>query len=108
MPTTAAWSVYVLQCADGSYYTGVTNDLTRRLDQHGAGTASKYTRCRRPVRLACTLGSWPTRGAALRLEARIKAMTRAQKQRLVDDGGGQAPALRERAFTTSRPGGRQR
>ena len=47
MPTTAAWSVYVLQCADGSYYTGVTNDLARRLDQHGAGTASKYTRCRR-------------------------------------------------------------
>ena len=83
MPTTTGWSVYVLECADGSYYTGVTNDLARRLDQHHAGTASKYTRCRLPVRLACTLGSWPTRGPALTLEARIKAMTRRQKQTVI-------------------------
>ena len=77
------WSVYVLECGDGSYYTGVTNDLTRRLDQHRAGKASKYTRSRLPVRLACALGAWPTRGPALQLEARIKAMTRRQKQRLL-------------------------
>jgi predicted GIY-YIG superfamily endonuclease len=83
----------MLECADGSYYTGVTNDLTRRLDQHRAGTASKYTRCRLPVRLACTLGSWPTRGPALKLEARIKAMTRLQKQTLITlrDGSPRAP-----------------
>ena len=79
------WSVYVLECGDGSYYTGVTNDLTRRLDAHRAGKASKYTRCRLPVRLAGTLGTWPTRGAALRLEARIKSMTRRQKQALLGD-----------------------
>ena len=77
------WSVYVLECADGSYYTGVTNNLARRLDQHRAGTASKYTRGRLPIRLACTLGAWPTRGPALKLEARIKAMTRLQKQALL-------------------------
>jgi putative endonuclease len=84
----ATWSVYVLECADGSYYTGVTNDLTRRLDAHRAGKASKYTRGRRPVRLACALGAWPGRGPALRLEASIKAMTRRQKQDLIRREGG--------------------
>jgi putative endonuclease len=75
--------VYVLRCADGSYYTGITNNLARRLTAHRAGTASKYTRCRLPVRVACTLGSWPTRGPALQLEARIKGMTRPQKKDLI-------------------------
>jgi putative endonuclease len=75
--------VYVLECADGSYYTGVTNDLPRRLDQHRAGKASKYTRGRLPIRLACTLGAGPARGPALKLEASIKAMTRRQKQALI-------------------------
>jgi putative endonuclease len=77
------WSVYVLRCADGSYYTGITNDLTRRLGAHRAGKASKYTRARLPVRLACIVGSWPTRGLALRLEAHVKTMTRVQKHALV-------------------------
>jgi putative endonuclease len=77
------WSVYVLRCADGSYYTGITNDLTRRLLAHRAGKASKYTRARLPVRLACTLGTAATRGAALRLEAQIKAMTRREKLALI-------------------------
>ena len=84
------WSVYVLRCADGSYYTGVTNNLTRRLDTHRAGKASKYTRGRLPVRLACALGSWTTRGPALQLEARIKAMTRLQKRALIHHEGGVA------------------
>lgn len=82
------WSVYVLECADGSYYTGVTNDLSRRIEAHRAGTASKYTRGRRPVRLVCAMPSVPTRGAALRLEARMKAMTRLQKQALIREQGG--------------------
>jgi putative endonuclease len=87
-PKTIAWSVYLLRCADGSYYTGITNDLTRRLEAHRAGKASKYTRCRLPVRLACALGSWPTRGPALQLEARIKTMTRLQKRSLIRQEGG--------------------
>jgi putative endonuclease len=77
------WSVYVLRCADGSYYTGITNDLARRLVAHRAGKASKYTRARLPLRLACVLGAWPTRGEALRHEARIKTLTRGQKHALV-------------------------
>ena len=80
------WSVYVLRCADGSLYTGITNDLTRRLKAHRAGTASKYTRSRRPVRLMWTTGSWRARGPALKREARIKAMTRRQKEDLCRSG----------------------
>ena len=86
----AGWSVYVLECADGSYYTGITNDLPRRLEAHGAGTASKYTRGRRPVRLVCEIGSWPTRGAALKHEARMKGMTRLQKQARIREAGEEA------------------
>ena len=73
----------MLRCADGSYYTGITNDLGRRLGAHRAGKASRYTRARLPVRLACVLDSWETRGEALRSEARVKALTRSQKQALV-------------------------
>ena len=78
----------MLRCADGSYYTGVTNDLMRRIDAHRAGKASKYTRGRLPVVLACTLGVCPTRGDALKLEARIKALTRREKERLIRQEGG--------------------
>jgi len=74
--------VYILRCADGSLYTGWTNDLERRLAAHSAGRASRYTRSRLPVTLAA---AWPVcdRGAALREEARIKALPRAQKLRLL-------------------------
>jgi len=76
-----AW-VYVLRCRDGSLYTGWTNDLQSRLARHSAGKASRYTASRLPVRLA---GAWPMpdRGAAMREEARIKALTRAEKLALV-------------------------
>jgi putative endonuclease len=79
--TPAAW-VYVLRCADGSLYTGWTVDLERRLAAHSAGTASRYTRSRLPVVLAA---SWAQadRSTARREEARIKALPRAAKLRLV-------------------------
>jgi putative endonuclease len=48
----AAWSVYLLKCADQSLYCGVTTDLEVRLQKHNQGTASRYTRARRPVTLA--------------------------------------------------------
>ena len=76
------WIVYVLRCRDGSLYTGMTNDLPRRLAAHRAGRGSAYTRSRRPVRLAYREGQ-PDRGAALRREAAIKRLTRAQKLALV-------------------------
>jgi predicted GIY-YIG superfamily endonuclease len=76
-----AW-VYLLRCADGSLYTGWTVDLDRRLARHAAGTASAYTRSRRPVALALAL-PMPDRSSARREEARIKALPRAAKLALV-------------------------
>ncbi len=74
--------VYLLRCSDDSLYTGWTTDLDRRLAAHAAGTASRYTRSRRPITLA---GAWPMddRTAARREEARIKALPRAAKLALV-------------------------
>ena len=81
----SAW-VYLLRCADGSLYTGWTVDLDRRLARHAAGTASAYTRTRRPVQLALAL-PMPDRTSARREEARIKALPREQKLGLVTSGG---------------------
>lgn len=77
--------VYVLRCRDGSLYAGAAKDLGRRLGQHQAGTASKYTRARRPVRLVWSrrVRTWQR---ALRLERRIKQLTRAEKLALVAGG----------------------
>jgi putative endonuclease len=77
-----AW-VYLLRCADGTLYTGWTVDLDARLRRHAAGTASAYTRSRRPVALAVAL-AMPDRTAARREEARIKALDRRAKQALID------------------------
>lgn len=76
------WLVYLLRCRDGSLYTGVTNDLPKRLRAHAAGKASKYTRSRIPVTL---VHSEPQRSksAALKREVAIKRMARRQKELLV-------------------------
>jgi putative endonuclease len=70
--------VYLLRCRDGSLYTGITNDLARRLAKHRAGTASAYTRSRRPLVLAYHEPQ-PDRGAALRREAAIRRLSRREK-----------------------------
>jgi putative endonuclease len=73
--------VYLLRCADDSLYCGWTTDVRRRLAAHEAGTASRYTRSRRPVDLAAVI-EVGDRSAALREEARIKRLPRAAKLRL--------------------------
>jgi putative endonuclease len=75
----------MLRCGDGTLYTGITNDLARRLARHRAGTASAYTRSRQPVQLAYREVQ-PSRSRALRREAALKRMPRAAKLLLV--GGG--------------------
>jgi putative endonuclease len=70
--------VYLLHCADDSLYCGWTTDVERRMAAHQAGTASRYTRSRRPVRLA-TVIEVADRSAALREEARIKGLPRSAK-----------------------------
>jgi len=75
--------VYLLRCADDSLYCGWTTDIQRRLNEHRSGTASRYTRSRRPVELAVVI-SVLDRSAALREEARIKRLPRAAKLRLIE------------------------
>jgi putative endonuclease len=73
----------LLRCADGSLYCGWTTDVERRLASHQAGTASRYTRSRRPVELAAVIPV-ADRSAALREEARVKRLRRADKLRLIE------------------------
>ena len=72
------WCVYILKCADGSLYAGITNRLERRVERHLAGTASRYTRSRLPVSLAWS-ESAGSRSEALKREAAIKRLTRGEK-----------------------------
>ena len=69
------WHLYVLQCVDGSFYTGVTNDLERRFKMHQAGRASRYTRTRRPVELVYH-EPCKSRTQALVRECAVKAFSR--------------------------------
>ncbi len=80
-----AWVCYLLECADGTLYTGISNNLPRRLGQHARGVASKYTRSRLPVRLRWS-ERHPDRSAALRREVAIKGLPRAGKLALADRG----------------------
>lgn len=74
---------YILRCADGTYYTGWTNNLEKRLAAHNAGVASKYTRSRRPVELVYH-ECFETKEDAMGREWRIKQLTRAQKEALIN------------------------
>jgi putative endonuclease len=76
------WTVYILRCRDGSLYTGVTNDLRRRLTAHRAGRGAAYTRSRMPLRLVYTERA-RDRSAAQRREAAIKRLPRPAKLALV-------------------------
>ncbi len=81
-----SWFVYLLRCADGSLYTGITNDLPRRLKQHNAGTASRYTRSRLPVVLVYQEAQ-ASHGHALKKELAIKALSRQEKELLIRAAG---------------------
>lgn len=81
-PLGDTWYVYLLRCADGSLYTGITKDVNRRCRQHNDGTASRYTRSRRPTKLAYQEEHVST-SAALKREAAIKAMSRREKLALI-------------------------
>ena len=73
---------YILRCSDGTFYTGWTNDLEKRLKAHNDGTASKYTRARRPVELIY-FEVFETKQEAMSREYAIKHISREEKQRLI-------------------------
>ena len=72
------WILYILECKDGTYYTGITDDLERRLAAHSSGKGAKYTRGRGPLVLRYT-ERCTDRSAALRRECEIKKLRREQK-----------------------------
>ncbi|MFZ3080736.1 MAG: GIY-YIG nuclease family protein [Bellilinea sp.] len=78
----AAYFCYIVECADGTYYTGWTTNPERRTRQHNRGRGAKYTRQHGPVRLVY-VESLPDRSQAMRREHEIKALKRIQKQRLI-------------------------
>jgi putative endonuclease len=84
-----SWRVYLLRCEGGTLYTGMTNDLDRRLAAHARGVASRYTRARLPVTLVYqeTCGSL---SAALKREAAIKKLRRDEKLKLIEPPAGSA------------------
>jgi len=93
------WWVYLLACRDGSLYAGATNDLARRVAAHARGRGGRYTRSRLPVTLVHSERA-AGRGAALRREAALKRLTRAEKLALVacsrPPPRRRAPAIRNR------------
>jgi len=80
------WWLYVLLCADGSYYTGVTTNTERRLYEHNhTKRGAKYTRTRRPTRIVF-LELHPDRSSAMKAESKFKRLTRKQKEEKINEG----------------------
>ncbi|WP_418285528.1 GIY-YIG nuclease family protein [Halorubrum sp. DTA46] len=79
----AAHYVYVLECADGTLYTGYTTDVERRVAEHDAGEGAKYTRGRTPVTL-CHAEAFDSRSAAMSREYAVKSLSRAEKEALIE------------------------
>lgn len=92
----ADWFVYLLRCADGTLYAGITTDLQRRLAEHNAGTGARYTRARLPLELAYAEPA-RDRSAASRREAEIKCLPRCAKLALVATQEGSVQTLPQRA-----------
>ena len=76
--------VYILECSDGTYYTGITTDVQQRVETHNIGRGAKYTASRRPVRLVYS-ESQPGRAEATRREMEIKGLKRSMKEALIKD-----------------------
>ena len=77
------WLVYILECGDGTLYTGITDDLPHRLDMHRAGKGAKYTRGRTPLNLVYQENA-DSYSEALKREYRIKQLPRAEKLKLIE------------------------
>ncbi|KAA0089969.1 GIY-YIG nuclease family protein [Trinickia soli] len=76
-----AWFLYLIECADGSVYTGIATDVQARYDKHAAGKGARYTRARKPVALLASF-ELADRSSALRAEYRVKQLCAADKRAL--------------------------
>jgi len=101
-PSGEKWIVYIVRCADGSFYTGISKDVARRFKQHNAGTASRYTRSRHPVKLIYQ-EVHPDQSSALKREAAIKAMDRRGKLTMIQQSKKLAKKVREIAHLEDIP-----
>jgi len=103
---TGRWFCYVLQCADGTFYTGITTSIERRLALHNRGRASRYTRGRLPVRLVYA-APYEDRSSASRREIEVKKMSPAEKRRLgtTNANGPGAPPAPEPSVRSRPTGG---
>lgn len=77
------WKLYMIRCADGSLYTGITTDAQRRLEEHRTGKGAKYTRGRGPLELVY-IEECEDKSAALKRELEIKALPRSEKLKLIE------------------------
>jgi len=78
-----SWYVYILKCNDDTLYTGITNNLSKRLNTHNIGKGAKYTRCRLPVKMIY-FQRYKNRSIASKEEYRIKNLTRKEKFLLIN------------------------
>ena len=90
-----AYSVYILSCADGAYYTGMTRDLDRRLAEHRAGRGSRWVARRLPVEVVFSLDGLSYR-SAMRIERYVKTLARARKEALIDGDPGMLSLVERR------------
>ncbi len=77
-----SWFLYIVECADASYYTGITTDIDRRIDEHNTGKGAKYTQGRGPVSVVYT-EKFEDRSQASKREFEIKTLTKEQKKKLI-------------------------
>jgi putative endonuclease len=102
-----SWYVYLVECRDGTLYTGVACDVERRVEEHNSGRGARYTRGRAPVRVVAASRAMEKR-AAYRLEWAVKRLPRAEKEAAVQAarrGGRRRPARGARGLATSRSRG---
>jgi len=77
------WYVYIVECSDNTYYTGITNNIEKRVSKHNSGKGAKYTRNRTPVKLLWSVQS-ENRSEASKLEYKIKKLKRVDKEKLIN------------------------
>ena len=77
------WKVYILKCSDGTFYTGISNNLKARIEKHNSGKGAKYTKPRRPVNLVYS-EICSDKSSSLKREMQIKKLSRQKKKDLID------------------------